>query len=416
MWLERAHSLLGVCVILLVAWALGPRSTRGAVNARTVGGALLILFVFAWLVLKTPLNAAFMFANEVVDRLLGFTHEGADFVFGSLVSNDTNLGFIFAVQVLPTIIFFSALMSILYHFRILPWVVSMIGKGLSRALGVSGPEALATAADIFVGQAESPLVVRPYVDKMSPSEINACMIAGYATTAGGVLAAYIAMLSTSVPNIGAHLIAASVMGAPASLAVAKLMLPETTRGSNPDASTAPLPKLSVNLVDAITRGTIDGLGVALNVAAMVLVFLALTAMCDAIVGYVAALFGATLTLATILSWLFYPLAWVLGVSDGDVGKVAGLLGTKTVLNEFIAYSQLSATLQSQPDWLTERSKVIVSYALCGFANFGSIGIQVAAYTSVAPERGPLISALAFRAMVGGLLATCLIACMTGMIL
>lgn len=415
MWLERGHSLLGVVIILLVAWAFGPRVSRRAVNLRTVGGALGMLFVFAWLVLETPLNGVFTLANGVVERLLGFAHEGSTFVFGSLVTDLPSVGYIFAVQVLPTIIFFSALMSLLYHFRILPWVVSAIGKVLTRVLRVSGAEALATAADIFVGQAESPLVVRPYVARMTPSEINACMVAGYTTTAGGVLAAYIAMLSDLVPNIGAHLIAASVMGAPASLVIAKLMVPETERLATSDETPEKLPKLSANVVDAITRGTIDGLGVALNVAAMVIVFLALTAAADALLGFVAGWFGASLTMAQILSWVFYPLAWVLGVSEQDVGKVASLLGTKTVLNEFIAYSQLAQTLQSDPAWLTERSKLIVSYALCGFANFGSIGIQVAAYTSVAPNRGPEISALAFRAMVGGVLATCLIACVTGVL-
>lgn len=415
MWLDRAHSLLGVAALLFTAWAIGPRPTRRNVNLRTTGGALLVLLLFAWLVLKTPLNAAFRVANAAVERLLGFAHQGAVFVFGGLVSNEQTFGYIFAVRVLPTIIFFSALMSVLYHVPVLPWVVAAIGRGLRRALRVSGAEALATAADIFVGQAESPFVVRPYVPTMTPSEINACMVAGYATTAGGVLAAYIAMLSGSVPNIGAHLIAASVMGAPASLVIAKLMLPETEVPITGERAAEPLPKLSTNVVEAITRGTIDGTSVAINVGAMLIVFLALTAMGDALVGAVANLFGASLTLTQIVGWCFVPLAWVLGVSDGDVGKVASLLGTKTVLNEFIAYSQLSSALQADPSWLSERSRLIVSYALCGFANFGSIGIQVAAYTSVAPDRGPLIASLAFRAMVGGLLATCLVACVTGVL-
>jgi concentrative nucleoside transporter, CNT family len=415
MWSERVHSLLGAAIIVVAAWALGPRNTRFAVNLRPVCGALSMLLLFAWLVLKTPLNAVFGYANTVVESLLGFAHRGAQFVFGELVTNVQSFGYIFAVQVLPTIIFFSALMSVLYYLRVLPWIVTGIGRVLSRVLRVSGAEALATAADIFVGQAEAPLVIRPYVAKMTPSEINACMVAGYATTAGGVLAAYIAMLSSSVPNIGAHLIAASVMGAPASLAIAKLMVPETSTPKTMGIRSESLPKLSVNLVDAITRGTVDGLTVAMNVGAMLIVFLALTAMVDAFIAMVFGAFGAAVTLTHILSWLFFPLAWLLGVSDVDVSKVASLLGTKTVLNEFIAYSQLSANLKADPAWLTERSKLIVSYALCGFANFGSIGIQVAAYTSVASERAPEISALAFRAMVGGLLATCLVACITGVL-
>lgn len=415
MWLERAQSALGIVVILVLAWLLAPADRRLKVVARPVVGAFGLLMVIAVLLLKTPLRGLFAWANDFVEALLGFTARGSRFVFGDLVARTDQFGFIFAVQVLPTIIFVSALMSVLYYLRIMPWIVQGCGRWLSRGLGVSGAESLSTVADVFIGQAEAPLVVKPYVPAMTVSELNACMVAGYTTTAGGVLAAYVAMLSNQVPGIAGHLMTASVLGAPASLVIAKLMLPETELSATSGGVTDRLPQTSANAIDAVTKGTVEGLGLALNIGAMLIVFLALTAMLDAALTTVSTKLGAPMTLNDVFRIAFYPLAWLLGTAPDEVGKVAALLGKKTVLNEFIAYSELATNLQADPNWLSERGRLITSYALCGFANFGSIGIQVAAYTTVAPDRSPDITRLALRAMVGGLLATCLIACVIGVL-
>jgi concentrative nucleoside transporter, CNT family len=414
--MERLVSALGALVILGVAWLFCPRELKFRVRPRTIGVGLLLLVGIAVLVLKTPISGLFSLGNALVERLLGFTAEGARFVFGGLVSNTTTFGFVFAFQVLPTIVFFSALMSLLYHVGLMPFVIERCGRFLSRTAHVSGAESFSTVADVFVGQTEAPLVVSPYLPRMTRSELNACMVAGYATTAGGVLAAYVAMLSPRVPGIAGHLMAASVMGAPAALVIAKLMLPESARAETELEIGSTLPRTTVNGLDAIARGTSDGVKLAVNVGAMLIVFLAFTALLNALLGVLGSWFGLELSLEGIFAVVFYPLAWLLGVPGSDVAKVATLLGQKTALNEFIAYSNMAASLMADPAWLSERGRLIASYALCGFANFGSIGIQIGGYTALAPERRPDISSLALRAMLGGLLATCLVACVAGVLL
>ncbi len=415
---ERAISLLGMLVMMLLAFALCPRERRRMVRVRTVGVGLLMLLVFALIVLRTPANVVFVWGNDAVDRLLAFARDGAAFVFGRLTTDPTSFGIIFAFQVLPTILFFSALMSVLYHLRVMPLVIEGMGKMLSRILGTSGAESFSTVADIFVGQTEAPLVIRPYLAKMSTSELNACMVAGFATTAGGVLAAYVAMLGGLVPGIAGHLIACSVMSAPASLVIAKLMLPELPQENVAERElSVNIPSASENILDAITQGTGDGIRLAVNVGGMLIVFLAFTAMLNTALGYVGLhVFGKSVSLEQVFGWLFSPLSWVMGVPSSDVSKVAQLLGQKTVLNEFVAYSHMAEMLNKDPHWLTERGRVITAYALCGFANFGSIGIQIGGYSGLAPERRGDISRLAFRAMIGGLLATCLVACVAGVML
>ncbi len=413
---ERAVSAFGMLVMMALAFALCPPDRRRLVKLRTIGGGLVMLIAFALIVLRTPANRLFLLANDAVDRLLAFSRDGGSFVFGRLATDPLSFGFIFAFQVLPTILFFSALMSLLYHLRVMPLVIQGLGKFLSRVLGTSGAESFSTVADIFVGQTEAPLVIRPYLAKMSVSELNACMVAGFATTAGGVLAAYVAMLSKAVPGIAGHLIACSVMSAPASLVIAKLMLPETVAHDAREAM-ANIPRSSENILDALTQGTGDGIRLAVNVGGMLIVFLAMTAMLNAALGYLGAhVFGHALSLELIFGWAFAPLAWVMGVPSADVTKVAQLLGQKTVLNEFVAYSHMAEMLAKDPHWLSERGRVITAYALCGFANFGSIGIQIGGYSGLAPERRADISRLAFRAMIGGLLATCLVACVAGVML
>jgi CNT family concentrative nucleoside transporter len=298
----------------------------------------------------------------------------------------------------------------------MPLVIESMGRLLSRVLGTSGAESFSTVADVFVGQTEAPLVIKPYLAKMTVSELNACMVAGFATTAGGVLAAYVAMLGPSVPGIAGHLIACSVMSAPASLVIAKLILPEQADADRAREASVNIPNASENLLDALAQGTSDGIQLAVNVGGMLIVFLAMTAMLNAALGYLGGLLGHPLSLELILGWAFSPLAWVMGVPRADVTKVAQLLGQKTVLNEFVAYSHMAEMLAKDPHWLSERGRVITAYALCGFANFGSIGIQIGGYSGLAPERRADISRLAFRAMLGGLLATCLVACVAGVML
>jgi CNT family concentrative nucleoside transporter len=299
----------------------------------------------------------------------------------------------------------------------MPFAVRILGRLIARTLGTSGAESFSTVADIFVGQTEAPLVIRPYVATLTVSELMACMTAGFATTAGGVLAAYVLMLRELVPGIAGHLIACSVMSAPASLVVAKLMLPESetprTLGSTPEAPA----RAAGGLLDAITIGTLDGLRLAVNVGAMLISFIALTKLFDFGIGWLGSvLLHTPLSLERILSWLFSPLAWLMGVPSQDVSKVAGLLGEKTVLNEFVAYSRMAEALGRDPTWLTERGRLLASYALCGFANLGSIGIQIGGYGGLAPERRTDIARLAPRAMIGGLLTTCLVACVAGILL
>jgi CNT family concentrative nucleoside transporter len=389
-------------------------------NVRWSGIALglSLLLVVALLCLRSPLNGVFAWASALVNAFLAFSNRGAAFVFGPLVT-DSKLGFVFAFQVLPTVIFFAACMSALYYLGVMQLVVRAFGGVLSRWLGTSGAESFSTAADIFVGQTEAPLVIRPYIGRLTRSELMACMTAGFATTAGGVLAAYVLMLRELVPNIAAHLITCSVMCAPASLVIAKLMLPESdvpaTQGSAPVLEK--VVRKPGGLIEAITHGTADGLRLAVNVGAMLIVFLALTALVDAALGWIGRGAGiGALSLERIFSWLFWPLAWLLGVSAQDVQKVAGLLGQKTALNEFVAYTNLSEKLRADPSWLSERSRLIASYALCGFANFSSIGIQVGGYAALAPERRADLAELAPRAMLAGLLTTCLVACVAGLLL
>ena len=417
--MERLTSGLGVCVLIGCAFACCPRALRSRVRWKSAGYALLLLFGFAALALRTPVAIVFAWGNELVNALLGFSGEGARFLFGPLADTQ-KLGFVFAFQVLPSVIFFAALMSVLYYVRLMPLLVRSGGRLLMRWLGTSGPESFSTVADVFVGQTEAPLVIRPYLASLTRSELMACMTAGFASTSGSVLAAYVAMLRDKVPGIGGHLIACSVMSAPASLLIAKLMLPEAEPQGQVLVPDLPEPEEAARasgLLDALTVGTLDGLRLAVNVGAMLIAFLALSALVNAgLAAFGQLVLQRPLSLELLFGWVFAPLAWVLGVTPADVPKVAGLLGQKTVLNEFVAYSSLSEALARDPGWISERSRVITSYALCGFANFSSIGIQIGGYTSLAPQRRAELARIAPRAMLAGLLATSLVACVAGLLI
>jgi CNT family concentrative nucleoside transporter len=413
----QLNSALGALVLLAIAWLFCPGRLRPYTSLRTLLSGLGLLLVLAGLLLRTPLRHAFDWANHAVDHMLAFSQQGATFVFGPLASDHERFGFIFAFQVLPTIVFFAAAMSVLYYLGIMPRIVKLLGKALSSTLGTSGAESFSTVADIFVGQTEAPLVIKPYLARLTESELMACMTAGFATTAGGVLAAYVLMLRDLVPDIAGHLMACSVMCAPASLLVAKLMLPESVAREVLAAEAPENPSPASGLLDAVTLGTLDGLKLAANVGAMVIAFLALTALLDACLqGLTGALFDAPLSLQTLLGYVFSPLAWLMGIPRDEISKVASLLGQKTVLNEWVAYGALKDALLQDPSYLSERSRTITTYALCGFANFGSIGIQIGGYASLVPERRADLARLGPRAMLAGLLTTCLVACVAGLFL
>ena len=365
--------------------------------------------IFALIILKVPFGRkAFEAASGFITRILDFTAEGTSFLFGSLTDQNT-FGSIFALNVLPTIIFFSALMGILYYLGIMQAIVKFIAKGICKLLGTSGAETLSAVGNIFLGQTEAPLLVRPYISSMTKSEMTAIMVGGMATVAGGVMAGYIAMGI----NAG-HLLAASIMAAPAGLVLAKILVPETEEPETKDLTNIEVEKTASNVVEAAANGASDGLMLALNVAAMLLAFVALIALFNYLIGLVGGLFGfPELSLNWILGKLFSPLAFVMGVPTGDLSAAGSLLGQKVMINEFVAYSDLSAL--SASGVLQEKTILIMTYALCGFANISSVAIQIGGIGAMAPNKKGTIAKLGFKALLGGALATCLTATVAGIL-
>ena len=434
--LPRLRSLLGMVLLGLLAWAFSV--DRSNLAWRVILWGIGLQLIFAVFILKTPLGAGiFDWLNTVVVSLLGFTVEGARFIFGDLVYNNVPIGLgeagsnapiqevpgqaartgaSFAFNVLPTIIFFSSLMTVLYHVGIMQWVVKGVAWVMQRTLGTSGAETLSAAGNIFVGQTEAPLLIKPFFEKMTMSELHAVMTGGFATVAGGVLAAYVGMLMAYFPDIAGHLIAASVMSAPAALVMAKLMYPEDGEPVTKGKLSINLEKPDVNVIDAAARGAGEGLGLALNVGAMLLAFLALIAMANALLGWAGGLVGLEgISFQGILGWILAPLAWFMGVPWVDAVTVGSLLGIKIVVNEFVAYLELSSLLQ-QVGALQPRSVIISIYALSGFANFSSIAIQLGGIGGLAPSRRHDLSRVGLRAMVAGSLAAFMTATIAGMLL
>lgn len=433
--LTRLRSLLGLVLLVGVAW--GMSVDRSKVSWRVVGWGIGLQLAFAVFILKTPVGAeVFDGLGAMVVALLGFATAGGQFLFGNLVFDTVPVGtgvvgqggFVaipgqvaqvgasFAFNVLPTIIFFSALMTVLYHLGVMQVAVRGIAWVMQRTMGTSGAETLSAAGNIFVGQTEAPLLIKPFIDKMTMSELMAVMTGGFATVAGGVLAAYVGMLLAYFPDIAGHMIAASVMSAPAALVVAKLMYPEDGTPETAGSLDFVVEKSDVNVIDAAARGASEGLMLALNVGAMLLAFVALIQLCNGILGWAGGFVGWDgITLEAILGWLLAPLAWLMGVSWADAPTVASLLGVKTVLNEFVAYLQLASTL-SGDNTLEPRSVIIATYALSGFANFASIAMQIGSLGGIAPARRRDVSRLGMRAMIGGSIAAFMTATVAGMIL
>lgn len=410
----RIIGFFGIFVLLGIAWAFS--KNRKAINYKTVGAGLAIQITFAIIVLKLPWGRYFFqFMNNVIVKLLSFSDKGSEFVFGPLVS-DPSIGFIFAVRVLPTIIFVSSIMAVLYYLGIMQKVVLFFAKIMARLMGTSGAESLSASANIFVGQTEAPLVVRPYVASMTQSELMAIMTGGMATIAGGIMAAYVGLLVDSLPNIAGHLLAASIMAAPAGLVMAKIIVPETEDPETRGIVKMELEITDANVIDAAANGSSVGMQLAINVAACLIAFMAILAMANFLLGYGASFVGVdNLTLERIFGWIFTPLAWVMGVPSGEVQQVASWMGQKTAINEFVAYLNMATYLKANPGVLSERSVTMASYALCGFSNFLSIAIQIGGIGAMAPERRHDLAKLGLYALLASSLAGFLSATIAGIL-
>lgn len=403
--MERMIS--GAGLLCMIALAYGCSTNRRAIKWRPVLTGILLQIVLGFLVLKTSAGrAVFEAAKNFVNQVTGYTAQGSTFLFGPLAA-DSNIGYIFAIQVLPTIIFVGSLTAVLYHIGFMQKIVQGFAWVMVRLLKTSGAESLSAAANIFVGQTEAPLIVKPYLARMTRSELMALMSGGFATIAGGVLIAYAGM------GIDAgHLLSASVMSAPAALICAKMIIPETETPETIGTVKTTFEKNSVNMIDAATTGAGDGLRLALNVGAMLLAFVALIAMLNGLLGWAGSWFGLeSLTFERLLGLLLAPLAWIMGIPWQDAITAGGLLGEKTVLNEFVAYAHLHQT-----EGLSPRTVTILTYALCGFSNFSSIAIQIGGIGALVPERRHELSRLGLRAMIAGTLACFMTACIAGILI
>lgn len=405
--MERLIGLLGIATLVGLAYAMS--NNRKAIDWKLVGWGIGLQITFALFILKTPIGQPFFGAvDSLIRKLLSFSDAGGDFLFKSFGSGVVEAPLLnFAFRVLPTIIFFSSLMALLYHFGIMQWIIKWIARGMQKTMGTSGAETLSVSANIFVGQTEAPLMIRPFVSKMTNSELMAVMAGGFATVAGGVMAIYVKMLS-DVPGIAGHLMAASIMSAPAALVMAKIIYPETEVPETFGEMKIDVEKIDDNAMEALARGATSGMKLAANVAAMLVAFVAVIAMLNGLLGLVG------LTLQEILGFIFRPLAWTMGVPWAEAGIVGTLMGEKLVLTELIAYGDLS-TLRATGA-ISQRAAIISSYALCGFANFASIGIQLGGIGGIAPERRKDLAKLGVKAMFGGAFASWLTATIAGMLL
>ncbi|MEC8703541.1 MAG: nucleoside transporter C-terminal domain-containing protein [Candidatus Neomarinimicrobiota bacterium] len=405
--MNQIVGILGIGILLGIAYLLSENKKK--INSKTVLWGLGLQIFFALVILKTPIGRPlFSFFDTAITKLISFADTGSEFLFGSQVDG---VGFhpafeSVAFRLLPTIIFFSALISVLYHYQIIQTIIKLFARIMQKTMVTSGPETLSVSANIFVGQTEAPLMIRPYINTMTRSELAAVMIGGFATAAGGVLAIYAKWLDT-IPGIAGHLMSASVMSAPAALVVAKIMFPETNYSSNEEVNLNE-ENPSANAMDALGNGTIVGLRLAVNVGAMLISFISIIALLNYFLG----LFG--FSIETILGSIFKPLAWSMGIPWSESSAVGSLMGKKIVFTEFVAFADLKSLIDS--DLISERAAIIASYALCGFANFGSIGIQLGGIGGIAPKRRKEIAQLIFKAMIGGAIASWLTATLAGILL
>ena len=404
--MDRFTGIIGAVVLLAIAY--GMSNNRSAISKRTVLWGLGLQLFFALFILKTPIGQPFFSSvDRIFLKLLSFSDAGSDFLFKSYGTGVVEGPLMnFAFRILPTIIFFSSLMALLYHFGIMQRVIRWIAVTVQKTMGTSGSETLSVSANIFVGQTESPLMVRPFINQMTMSELMAVMTGGFATVAGGVMAIYVAMLS-NIPGIAGHLMAASIMSAPAALVMAKIIFPETEESETLGDLRIEVERPDDNAMEALSRGATDGVKLAVNVGAMLVAFVAFIAMVNGILGFV------DLTIQQILGWLFQPLAWTMGAPWSEAGILGQLMGEKIVLTELIAYADLSQLLAENA--ISDRTAIIASYALCGFANFASIGIQLGGIGGIAPSRRKDLAKIGMKAMIAGALASWLTATLAGII-
>ncbi|MDR7067899.1 CNT family concentrative nucleoside transporter [Pseudoxanthomonas japonensis] len=417
--------LFGLAVLIGIVWLFS--NNRKAIDWKLVATGITLQIAFAALVLLVPGGReVFDWLGHGFVKILSFVNAGSNFIFGGLMNIET-YGFIFAFQVLPTIIFFAALMGVLYHLGVMQFVVRIMALAITKVMKVSGAETTSVCASVFIGQTEAPLTVRPYIPRMTESELITMMIGGMAHIAGGVLAAYVGMLGGGDPEQQAfyakHLLAASIMAAPATLVVAKLLIPETGTPLTRGTVKMEVEKISSNIIDAAAGGAGDGLRLALNIGAMLLAFIALIALLNwpltwigEVTGLAAAI-GKPTDLAAIFGYLLAPIAWVIGVPWQDATTVGSLIGQKVVINEFVAYLQLADIVNGKVAGvaLSDEGKLIATYALCGFANFSSIAIQIGGIGGLAPERRSDLARFGLRAVLGGTIATLMTATIAGVL-
>ncbi|GAB5404958.1 MAG: nucleoside transporter C-terminal domain-containing protein [Aureliella sp.] len=419
----RLTSLFGLFFLIFVAWLLSSNRKKFPVRI-VVGGLLLQVTLAAIVMLTKPGQDFFSAANAAVSKFQEFVSEGSGFVFGLFDGAAEEVGgnnmfplASFAFGVLPTVIVFASLMAVLYHLGVMQRLVQVVAWGMQRTLGTSGPETLAAAANIFVGHTEAPLVVRPYLERLSKSELNALMVGGYATVTGSLLATY-----ASMGVEAGHLVTASVISGPAALMIAKIMQPEEADHEAEQSLALSAKSEAPNVIGAAAQGASDGLKLALNIAAMLIAFLALLALADFLVAQAGALVGfrdeagnPTISFTILLAYLFTPVAYLLGIPWEEAFVSGRLLGVKVVANEVVAYNQLGQLLASE-EAVSDRTRHILTYALCGFSNFSAIGIQVGGIGGLAPGRRDDVARLGLRAMIGGTIACLMTACIAGVFL
>jgi concentrative nucleoside transporter, CNT family len=412
---ENAQSLAGLALVLLVCWGLSENRRRfpwrlalGALGVQV--GLILMLFGLP------AAQAVIESINRGVDGLAAATAQGTQFVFGYMGGGDqpyavTNQGalFVFAFQVLPLILVISALSALLWHWNILKWITRGFGILFQRTMGLGGASALAVAANIFLGMIESPIVIRAYLDRLTRSELFLMMVVGLATVAGSTMVAYATILRPVLPNAAAHVLVASIISAPAGILLARIMVPEKPGQGGYYADYGSLLKYDSS-IDAISKGTMDGLSVVLNISAILIVFVAFVAIGNGLLSVLPPIYGEPLTIERILAVVFAPLAWALGVQWDEAFRAGYLLGVKLMLTEFIAFIQLGAVPAAE---MSERTRMIMTYALCGFANVGSVGITVTGMGVLMPDRRAEIIGMVWKALLGGFLATCMTAALVG---
>ena len=407
--MERLTGIIGIIVLLGIAYGLS--NNRKKIKIRIVAWGIGLQILLGLIILKIPfIKTQFGELDRLFKQLISFSDAGSDFLFESFIPG---VGYHeamvnFAFRALPVIIFFSSLIAVTYHFGIIQFLVKWMARLMEKTMGTSGAETLSVSANIFVGQTEAPILIRPFINHMTKSELMAVMTGGFATVAGSVMALYVIWLH-NIPGIAGHMMAASIMSAPAALVMAKIIYPEIEKSKTIGDLNLHIKKQDANAMDALGRGATDGLKLAANVAAMLIAFVSIIAMINFILSYY---FGTTMQ--DLMGILFQPLAWSMGVPWNEAKIVGSLMGEKIVLTELIAYSNLSEIIDNEE--ISQRTAIIASYALCGFANFGSIGIQLGGIGGMAPKKRKDLSTIAFRAMIGGALASWLTATIAGILI